>query len=134
MMSITLGVNNSPIAGNEGGKLTIGMIKDRLKRETENDVALKIRNDDDIGGEVTIMGRGDLHLAVLIEKMRREGFELSVSPPEIVTQVDQATGAILEPIEKVSIELDAQFTSSVIEKMGLRKGLYEDCIDLGGDK
>lgn len=85
MMSITLSVNNSPIAGNEGGKLTIGMIKDRLKRETENDVALKIRKDDDIGGEVTIMGRGDLHLAVLIEKMRREGFELSVSPPEIVT-------------------------------------------------
>lgn len=86
------------------------------------------------GGFLSILGRGDLHLAVLIERMRREGFELSITPPETVTKIDEKTGGILEPIERVTIELDPQYTNIIIEKMGTRKAIYEDCVDLGKDR
>lgn len=135
MMQIQVGINNSPLQGKEGTKFTISQIKERLLKEAENDVALKVVLQDGKGegGFVTIKGRGDLHLAVLIERMRREGFEMSITPPEIVTRKD-ASGATMEPIERVIIELAPQFTNGIIEKLGLRKGIYEECVDLGKEK
>ena len=73
-------------------------------------------------------------MAVLIERMRREGFEMSITPPEIVTRKCEKTGATLEPMERVVIELAPQFTNGIIEKMGHRKGIYEDCTDLGKER
>ena len=135
-MQISVGINNIPIAGKEGTKFTISQIKERLLKEAESDVALKVNLLERAGegGFVTIMGRGDLHLAVLIERMRREGFELSITPPETITKKDPTTGATLEPIEKVTVELDPQYANTIIEKMGIRKGIYEDCIDLGKNR
>jgi len=105
MMQISVGVNNSPIAGKEGTKLTVSAIRERLIREAENDVALKVKLEDQVGGFITIMGRGDLHLAVLLERMRREGFEVAITPPEIIMKYDEKTKSYLEPIERVTIEL-----------------------------
>lgn len=80
------------------------------------------------------MGRGDLHLGVLLENMRREGFEFAVTPPEIITIVDEKTGAKMEPMEKVSIEVHPEYGSMIIEKMSNRKATYEDCIDMGKER
>jgi len=89
MMFITINVNTSPLAGKEGDKLTKSKIRERLIKEAENDVALRVIEDKkgDNGG-ITVQGRGDLHLGLLIEKMRREGFEMEITPPEIIIKKD----------------------------------------------
>lgn len=113
--------NDSPLAGQEGSKLTAGMIKDRLFKEAETNVALKVIEDLTSSDSLEIRGRGVLHLGILLETLRREGFELAVSPPAAVLKRDKATGSIMEPIEEATINVDSQYIGLVIEKLTKRK-------------
>ena len=98
-------VNDSPLAGTEGYKVTGRMIRDRLLREAEGNVALRVRESDD-RDSMEVAGRGELQLGILIETMRREGFELSVSRPTVLLLDDPNTGETLEPIEEAALQLD----------------------------
>ena len=122
-VKMTLSVNTSPFAGNEGEYSTARNLKERLERELQNDVALKMVSGE--GEGVFIMsGRGELHLAILIEKMRREGYEFQVSRPKVIFK--EVEGETQEPFEAVSIECPESFGGIVIEKMGKRKGEMQD--------
>ncbi|ORX91615.1 small GTP-binding protein [Basidiobolus meristosporus CBS 931.73] len=119
-VSMFFGVNDSPIAGQEGKYLTSTMIRDRLLKEAETNVALSVSQTAGQEG-VEVCGRGELQLGILIETMRREGFELSISPPRVVLRKDPKTGATLEPVEEVTIDVDHEFTGTIIEKLAQRK-------------
>src|SRR5262249_38736333 len=114
-------VNDSPLAGTEGDKATSRMIRDRLFREAEGNVALKVTESME-RDSVEVAGRGELQLGILIETMRREGFELAVSRPKVLLERDAATGELREPIEEVVIDVDDQFSGIVVQKMAERKG------------
>lgn len=133
-MSITLSVNDSPLAGLDGGtKMTSRVIRDRLMREAEGNVAIQVTESD--GKDAfDVAGRGELQLGVLIETMRREGFELSVSRPRVILKTDEATGQALEPIEEVVVDVDEEFSGVVVEKISLRKGEMIDMRPSGGGK
>ncbi|MDP3901361.1 MAG: translational GTPase TypA [bacterium] len=118
-VKMVFAVNSSPFAGQEGKYCTSRNIKERLEKELDNDVALRV-NDGKSPDEFVVSGRGELHLAILIEKMRREGYELQVSRPEVI--FSQQDNKILEPVEDVWIEAPEQYSGLVIEKMGQRKG------------
>jgi GTP-binding protein len=113
-------VNNGPFSGNEGRAITLRQLKDRLQREVLTNVALRV---EDIGRAdgVKVSGRGELHLAILIEEMRREGIELCVSRPEVITSVG-TDGAILEPMEQLIIDVPEEYQGVVMEKLPRRKG------------
>ncbi|MCC5955997.1 MAG: translational GTPase TypA, partial [Natronohydrobacter sp.] len=119
-ISVTFGINDSPLAGRDGSKVQSRVIRDRLMREAEVNVAIKVS--DTPGGEAfDVAGRGELQMGVLIENMRREGFELSISRPRVLMR--DVDGQRLEPIEEVTIDVDDDYTGSVIEKItGPRKG------------
>ncbi len=117
---MTFSVNNSPLAGTEGDKVTSRVIAARLAREAETNVAIHVSHTDSTDS-FEVAGRGELQLGVLIEQMRREGFELAISRPRVLTQTDPTTGKKLEPIEEVVIDLDEQYSGVVVEKMSLRK-------------
>jgi len=112
-------VNNSPFAGKEGKFVTSRQIRARLYKELETDVSLRVE-DTDSTDSFRVSGRGELHLSVLIENMRREGYEFQVSKPEVLYKKDE-NGKLLEPIETVTIDVDQEFVGSVIEKLGQRK-------------
>lgn len=131
-MAITIGVNNSPLAGTEGTKVTSRMILDRLEREAETNVAITLKISDS-GENFEVGGRGELQLGVLIENMRREGFELSVSRPQVLFKKDE-NGATLEPIEEVFIDVDDAFSGVVVEKLSQRKGEMRDMRPSSGGK
>ncbi|WPX97926.1 translational GTPase TypA [Candidatus Fokinia crypta] len=117
-MSVTISVNDSPLAGTEGNKLTSRMILERLEKEAETNVAIKLVNE---GGDKFILYcRGELQLSIILENMRREGFEVSVSRPEVVIQ--ESEDGKLEPIEEVVIDVEDEYTGVVIEKLSVRKG------------
>lgn len=97
-MGVSINVNTSPFAGKEGTKMTLNDIKNRLIEESENDVALEVNPGNRTSTSVMVKGRGDLHIGLLLEKMRREGFEFSVTPPEIMYKTDPKTQQKLEPI------------------------------------
>lgn len=119
-LTMTFFVNTSPLAGRSGGKkLTSRMIGERLFKEAETNIALKVTQSAN-NESFEVSGRGELQLGILIETMRREGFELSVSRPRVVTHTDE-NGNILEPIEDVVIDVDDEFSGAVIEKMTMRK-------------
>ncbi|MDB6453521.1 translational GTPase TypA [Falsirhodobacter sp. 20TX0035] len=119
-ISVTFGINDSPLAGRDGSKVQSRVIRDRLMKEAEVNVAIKIT--DTPGGEAfDVAGRGELQMGVLIENMRREGFELSISRPRVL--FSEQDGQRMEPIEEVTIDVDDEFTGTVIEKLtGPRKG------------
>ena len=119
-LSMIFRVNDSPLAGTEGDKVTGRMIRDRLLREAEGNVALRVRESDE-KDSMEVAGRGELQLGILIETMRREGFELSVSRPKVLLNEDPATGEMLEPIEEVVIDLDEEHSGIVVQKMAERK-------------
>lgn len=119
-MAITIGVNDSPLAGTEGSKVTTRMIRDRLFSEAETNVAIKVKESE--GKDAfEVGGRGELQIGVLIENMRREGFELSVSRPRVLFKKSES-GEVLEPIEEVVIDVDDDLSGSVVEKLSSRKG------------
>jgi GTP-binding protein len=119
-------INDGPFAGQEGDKVQSRVIRERLYREAEGNVALRIR---DLPGEADtfeVSGRGELQLAILIETMRREGFELTVGRPRVVMRTDEATGERLEPIEEVIIDVDEEFTGAVVQKLSERRAELKD--------
>jgi GTP-binding protein len=118
-LAMTFRVNDSPLAGTEGNKVTGRMIRDRLIREAEGNVALRVRESDD-KDSMEVAGRGELQLGILIETMRREGFELSVSRPKVLLRRNDA-GELEEPIEEVVIDVDEEHSGVVVQKMSERK-------------
>src|SRR6478609_1408179 len=132
-VSMSFIVNNSPLAGTEGDKVTSRMIRDRLLREAEGNVALRVTEADD-KDSMEVSGRGELQLAILIETMRREGFELSVSRPRVVLQKDEATGDWQEPIEEVVIDVDEEHSGVVVQKMSERKAEMIEMRPSGGNR
>jgi GTP-binding protein len=131
ILSMTFAVNDSPLAGREGKKLTSRMIGDRLLKEAEVNVAIRVSQTDEA---YEVAGRGELQLGVLIENMRREGFELSISRPKVVYKADPVTKEKLEPMEEVHIDVDEDYSGVVMEKMGTRKGEVLDMKSSGGGK
>jgi GTP-binding protein len=131
-LSMRFAVNDSPMAGREGTKVTSRMIRDRLAREGESNVAIKVTESDD-KDSFEVAGRGELQLGVLIETMRREGFELSISRPRVLFGEDE-DGSRTEPYETVIIDVDEDFSGTVVEKMNLRKAEMTDMRPSGGGK
>jgi GTP-binding protein len=132
-LAMTFAVNDSPLAGQEGDKVTSRVIGARLNREAESNVAIHIRETESKDA-FEVAGRGELQLGVLIETMRREGFELSISRPRVLFKTDDATGERLEPMEEVFIDVDEEFSGVVVEKMSLRKAEMTGMKPSGGGK
>ncbi|MDE3015442.1 MAG: translational GTPase TypA [Pseudomonadota bacterium] len=130
-MAITISVNDSPLAGQEGSKVTSRMIRDRLFKEAEGNVAIRV-SEAESKDAFEVAGRGELQLGVLIETMRREGFELSVSRPRVLFKEED--GAKMEPIEEVVIDVDDEHTGIVVDKISQRKGEMVDMRPSGGHK
>tara|TARA_B100001063_G_scaffold150668_1_gene140594 strand:+ start:239 stop:2056 length:1818 start_codon:yes stop_codon:yes gene_type:complete len=130
-ITVTFGINDSPLAGRDGKKVQSRVIRDRLLKECESNVAIKMV--DTPGGEAfDVSGRGELQMGVLIENMRREGFELSISRPRVIyTDVE---GVKNEPVEEVTIDVDEEFSGAVIEKLSTRKGEMVDLKSSGSGK
>jgi GTP-binding protein len=124
-IAITVSVNDSPLAGKEGDKVQSRVIRERLLREAEANVAVKVA-ETSAKDAFEVSGRGELQLGVLIETMRREGFEVSISRPRVVYQTDPETGQRLEPVEEVVIDVDEDFSGIVIEKLSARKAELSD--------
>ncbi len=120
-ISMFFSVNDGPFAGKEGTKVTSRMIRDRLFREAETNVAMKVK-DGQTSETFEVFGRGELQMSVLIETMRREGFELMIGRPRVLFKTDETTGEKLEPIEEVMIDVDQEYSGTVVQKMALRKG------------
>lgn len=131
-MAMTVSVNDSPLAGREGDKLTGRMIGDRLQREAEGNVAIRVTESAEKDA-FEVAGRGELQLGVLLETLRREGFELTVGPPRVLFQKDEH-GNRIEPIEEVQIDVDDAFSGVVVEKLGVRKGEMLQMQPSGGGK
>jgi len=132
-LAMNFSVNDSPLAGREGDKVTTRMIRARLMREAEGNVAIRVRDTDNTDS-YEVAGRGELQLGVLIETMRREGFELAVGRPRVLFQNDPVTGQRLEPIEEVVIDVDDAFTGVVVEQISTRKGELQDMRPSGAGK
>ena len=131
-LSMTFAVNDSPYAGRDGSKVTSRMIFDRLIREAESNVAIKVTESDD-KDSYEVAGRGELQLGVLIETMRREGFELGISRPRVLFGEDE-NGKRTEPYEIVVIDVDDEFSGTVVDKMNQRKAEMTDMRPSGGNK
>jgi GTP-binding protein len=131
-LAMTFRVNDSPLAGTEGDKVTSRMIRDRLFREAEGNVALRVSESSD-RDSVEVAGRGELQLGILIETMRREGFELSVSRPKVLMQQGD-DGEVMEPIEEVVIDVDDGFSGIVVQKMSERKAEMIEMRPSGGGR
>ncbi|MCO4824406.1 MAG: translational GTPase TypA [Amylibacter sp.] len=131
-ISVTFGINDSPLAGRDGKKVQSRVIRDRLMKEAEVNVAIKVTDTE--GGEAfDVAGRGELQMGVLIENMRREGFELSISRPKVLFQ--DVDGVRCEPIEEVTIDVDDEYSGAVIEKItGARKGEMTEMKQAGAGK
>ncbi|HUC62174.1 MAG TPA: translational GTPase TypA [Alphaproteobacteria bacterium] len=132
-IAMTFSVNDSPLAGHDGSKLTSREIGNRLKREAEGNVAIRV-SESESKEAYEVAGRGELQLGVLIETMRREGFELSISRPRVLYRTDPDTGQRLEPIEEVIIDVDDAYTGVVIDGLSARKGELAEMRPSGGGK
>lgn len=132
-LTMTFSINDSPLAGRDGKKVQSRVIRERLLREAEVNVAIEVKETGDQDA-FEVSGRGELQLGVLIETMRREGFELSISRPQVIRRKDEQTGEELEPFEEVVVDVDEDFSGVVIEKLTARKGDLEDLRPTGGGK
>ena len=132
-ITVTFGINDSPLAGRDGKKVQSRVIRERLMKEAEQNVAIRVT--DTPGGEAfEVAGRGELQMGVLIENMRREGFELSISRPQVLLREDE-NGQKLEPVEEVTIDVDDEYSGAVIEKItGPRKGEMTEMKPAGSGK
>ena len=132
-ITVTFGINDSPLAGREGKKVQSRVIRERLLKEVESNVAIKM-NENSGGDTFEVAGRGELQMGVLIENMRREGFELSISRPQVLMREGE-NGERLEPIEEVTIDVDDEYSGTVIEKItGTRKGDLAEIKQTGNGK
>jgi GTP-binding protein len=132
-LSMMFRVNDSPLAGTEGDKVTGRMIRDRLLREAEGNVALRVTESDEKDA-MEVAGRGELQLGILIETMRREGYELSVSRPRVLIEFDRTTGEMMEPVEEVVIDLDEEHSGVVVQKLSERKAELVEMRPSGGGR
>ena len=132
-LSITVSISDSPLAGRDGDKVQSRVIGDRLFKQAETDVAIRVAETADKDA-FEVAGRGELQLGVLLETMRREGFEVSVSRPKALRKTDETTGEMMEPIEEVTIDVDDEHAGVVIEKVSLRKGEMQEMKPSGGGK
>jgi GTP-binding protein len=122
---MTIGVNKSPLAGREGKFLTSRMIRDRLFKELDRNVALRVEETES-ADRYEVSGRGQLHLTVLIESMRREGFELEVGPPTVIYKENEDTGKMEEPWESVEVRVPEEYLGAVVDLLNMRKGELQD--------
>jgi len=132
-LAMTFRVNDGPLGGKEGKKVTSRQIRDRLLREGEGNVAIKITESNETDA-FEVAGRGELQLGVLIEQMRREGFELTIGRPRVLTRKNPETGEREEPFEDVLVDVDEAYSGIVVEKMSRRKGVMQDMRPSGGGK
>lgn len=132
-LAMVFSVNDSPLAGREGEKVTSRMILARLMDEAEGNVAIRVTEIEG-GNGFEVAGRGELQLGVLIETLRREGFELSISRPRVLTREDPETGKTLEPFEDVLVDVDEEYSGTVVEAIAKRKGRMEEMRPSGGGK
>src|SRR5579863_7405721 len=132
-LAMTFSVNDSPLAGREGSKVTSRVIAERLHREAEGNVAIKVRESAE-KDSIEVAGRGELQLGILIETMRREGFEMSISRPRVLFKTDAVSGQRLEPIEEVIVDVDEEFSGIVVDKMSRRKAEMQEMRPSGGGK
>jgi GTP-binding protein len=132
-LAMTFRVNDGPLGGREGKKVTSRQIRDRLLRESEGNVAVKITESTE-SEAFEVAGRGELQLGVLIETMRREGFELTIGRPRVLTRDNPETGAREEPFEEVLVDVDEPYAGVVVEKLSRRKGVMQDMRPSGGGK
>ncbi|MCW2958094.1 MAG: GTP-binding protein TypA/BipA [Solirubrobacterales bacterium] len=127
-LSVTIGINTSPLAGQDGKKLTARLVKDRLERELVGNVSLRV-NPTERPDTWEVQGRGELQLAILVELMRREGFELTVGKPQVVTR--EVDGKVHEPVERMTIDVPEDYVGVVTQLLALRKGRLEQMINHG---
>ena len=132
-LAMSFAINNSPLAGRDGDKVTSRVIRARLQREAEGNVAIRISETVD-QDRFEVAGRGELQLGVLIETMRREGYELTIGRPRVLYREDPESGKTLEPVEEVQIDVDDAFTGVVVEKMSARRASLLDMRPSGGGK
>ena len=132
-LAMTFRVNDGPLGGREGKKVTSRQIRDRLLREAQGNVAIKITESQE-SEAFEVAGRGELQLGVLIETMRREGFELAIGRPRVLTRQNPETGAREEPMEEVLVDVDEPYSGVVVEKLSRRKGELQDMRPSGGGK
>jgi GTP-binding protein len=132
-LAMTFRINDGPLAGREGKKVTSRQIRERLFREAEGNVAIKVTDSNETEA-FEVAGRGELQLGVLIEQMRREGFELTIGRPRVLTRRNPETGDREEPMEEVLVDVDEPYAGVVVEKLGRRKGEMQDMRPSGGGK
>src|SRR5204862_2125074 len=127
-LSVTIGINTSPLAGTEGDKLTASLVKARLDQELVGNVSLRV-NPTSRPDAWEVQGRGELQLAVLVELMRREGFELTVGKPQVVTR--EVNGKVHEPVERLAIDAPEEYIGVITQLLALRKGTLEQLVNHG---
>jgi GTP-binding protein len=132
-LAMTFRINDGPLGGREGKKVTSRQIRDRLFREAEGNVAIKVSESNETEA-FEVAGRGELQLGVLIETMRREGFELTIGRPKVLTRDNPETGEREEPMEEVLVDVDEPYIGVVVDKMGRRRGEMRDMRPSGGGK
>jgi GTP-binding protein len=132
-LAMTFRVNDGPLGGREGKKVTSRQIRDRLLREAEGNVAIKVTESSE-SEAFEVAGRGELQLGVLIETMRREGFELTIGRPRVLTRTNEETGEREEPMEEALVDVDEPYSGVVVEKISRRKGELQDMRPSGGGK
>ena len=132
-LAMTFRINDGPLGGREGKKVTSRQIRDRLLREAQGNVAIKITESNETDA-FEVAGRGELQLGVLIEQMRREGFELTIGRPRVLTRQNPDTGDREEPFEEVLVDVDEPFSGIVVDKISRRKGVLQDMRPSGGGK
>ena len=130
-VEMTFSVNDSPFAGREGKFVTSRQIRDRLQKELLKDVALRVE-DSATSDSFRVMGRGEMHLSILIETMRREGYELQVSPPKVLTHVED--GVTMEPMERVVVDVPTEYQGNVMVALGARKAILQQMEPIGGNR
>jgi GTP-binding protein len=132
-LAMTFRINDGPLGGREGKKVTSRQIRDRLFKETEGNVAIRVKVSEEADA-FEVAGRGELQLGVLIETMRREGFELTIGRPRVLTRENAETGEREEPYEEVLVDVDESYSGVVVEKLSIRKGQMQDMRPSGGGK
>ena len=134
-LSMEFGANNGPLAGQEGQELTPSKIRNRLIAETDNNVTLSVHKSESDSDKTTVFARGELQLGILIEQMRREGYELIISPPKIVTKIAGDGKTLLEPFEDVTVDVDSEFSGMIVGALtGDRKGTLVEMIETSNGK